>query len=124
MIGRSGLAAYVRLVREVREGARGAIEARFDPPASSAKVHRFVHGFALPFSVARIVTRDPRARRRWLETLAIELAFLLPLGIGVALESDEVGEGLRDGWTAAAVATLAAMWAALGVVEWVLIAFA
>jgi hypothetical protein len=116
--------SYVRLARELREGARGAVEASFDPPASSARLHRFVHGFALPFSVTRVVAREPRVRKPWLEALAIELAILVPLGIAVGAKSDDVSDALADGWTAVALATLAAIWFALGVVEWLLVVFA
>jgi hypothetical protein len=116
--------SYVRLARELREGARGAMEARFEPPAASARVHRFVHGFALPFSVTRIVTREPKLRRPWLEVLAIELAVLIPLGIAFGAKSDDIGEAIADGWLAVALATVAAIWVALGVVEWLVIVLA
>jgi hypothetical protein len=116
---------YVRLVRELREGARGALEASFQPPAATARVHRFVHGFALPFSVARVVARVPKERRAWLETLAVELAFLVPLAIGIAVMSDDAEEAFhRGGIGAGTVAVIVAFWFALGIVEWVLIAFA
>ncbi len=121
---------YVRLAQEIRQGARAALEARFEPPAPEARAHRVVHAFALPFNVLRVVTRDARLRRAWLEVLVIELAFVVPLGVAIALESDDVADALAhdEGWRAAVtdlpIVFLGALFGALSILEWVAIALA
>jgi hypothetical protein len=118
---------YLRVAQDLHAGARAAIGGHLDAPPHDAHAHRLAHAAALPFTVLRILLRDPAARRAYLEVLVIELAFAVPLAIACATHSDEVEEAMADGGHttfATIVAGFAALFAALSIIEWCVVALA
>jgi hypothetical protein len=112
----------VQLLGHARYAAKIAMQAHLTPPEGGGRLRRFAWGFALPFGVVRAAFRDHAVRSHWLRWTSLQLAVLLVIGVRIGLaRSDLTERGVRP--TLAAFAAFAtASYAALTVVEWILIA--
>ena len=115
-----------RLAAELRAGVRAALETRFDSPPREARLHRFLHGFALPFGVLRASLRHPDARRAYWRMFAIEVPVVVAVACLAFPEEETIATVLKGaGWhdeLRAALAYGAALLTALSIGEWVVVA--
>ena len=89
-------------------------------PPASAPLRRFVYGAALPFHVLRQVLAVPDARRAYGRVMFWQLLFMVPVGVVVCWVSiDADGE---HGF-ARALALASAIFTALSIAEWIIVAF-
>lgn len=117
-----------RVAQELRAGTLAALSGRLEAPPGHARLHRFVHGFALPFSVFRTVMRDPKTRSAYVTVLGVELAIVVPIAFACVWFSEHFRNLFAGhGWKATLEETLAllgVLYTALSVLEWIVIAFA
>ncbi|HEY2511526.1 MAG TPA: hypothetical protein VGI39_11745 [Polyangiaceae bacterium] len=115
-----------RLAAELRQGVRAALETQFDSPPRDARLHRFLHGFALPFGVLRASLRDPDARRAYLRMFLVQIPVVVAVACLAFPEEETIASVLkRAGWhdeLRAALAYGAALLTALSIGEWVVVA--
>jgi len=112
-------------VVEARKGAARASELAPHPDAS--RFARFGYGAALPFALARVAFRDPAFRRRYLWTVGYQFTVVVVLGVWLTLSSREIGitlikAGAEHIERAGTPGFLAALYATLCAVEWVVLA--
>jgi hypothetical protein len=120
----SPAAAYLRVPRTLLSHAKAAYASGLRGPGPS-RTRRFFWGFALPFAVARAVSRDPRARARYEEIAGTQLAVVFAVGGTIALL------GVKHWWHAArahagllggTLEVLTSIAGAASVVEWIVVA--
>ncbi|MEP7125940.1 MAG: hypothetical protein ABJE95_33720 [Byssovorax sp.] len=115
------------LAAEARASAARA--ARFEPPPLGARLQRFGYGLALPFALARATLRDPRARRRYLRVVGVQLGITVGLGVLLTLLSSEAAHAFHPEdhpnvhiKIAAAAGLGSVLYATISGVEWAVIA--
>ncbi|MDQ3266030.1 MAG: hypothetical protein M3Y59_20650 [Myxococcota bacterium] len=74
---------------ELSSGADQLREAGLRSPPPTARVRSFVHGFALPFLIARRLWRTPGERRPYLKVVLWQLTVTLAICLGLALLSED-----------------------------------
>jgi hypothetical protein len=102
----------------------------FVPPAREAWLRRFAYGATLPLAVARAVSRDGLARRRWLSVATTQALVVWGVSLGLTLLSKSAVARLHEGWergglkivSDGAFAFWSTLYATLVVVEWIVVA--
>ncbi len=112
----------MQLLGHARYAAKIAQGAHLAPPYDRGRLRRLLWGFALPFGIVRATFRDRAARARWLRWSAVQLVILLGVGIRIGLARSDLGERGRHMSVTDVVAFATACYAAITVLEWILIA--
>ena len=95
------------------------------PPPPESRFRRFLWGFALPFGIVRRVFHDHHARRCWLGWSSVQLAVLVAVGLRIGLSTSHAADNLARHPSVRDVVELASVtYAALCIVEWIVIALA
>jgi hypothetical protein len=114
----------VQLLGPARYAAKVALEAHLAPPPQGTRAQRFFWGLALPFGVVRATFKDHAARAHWLRWSGVQLAILLAVGVRIGLAKSELVERGHHPSFLDLVEFLTASYAALTILEWILIALA
>lgn len=118
------------VLADAADGVRRSAEVIREAPLERPKAGGLAqvgYGFALPLAAMRAVLRDPLARRRYLLASWVRAGVVLAAALPIALKLSESAKALEpaaDLLTAIArlVALLSSLYAALAVVEWIVIA--
>jgi len=102
--------------------AKVAMQAHLTPPDGGGRLRRFAWGFGLPFGVVRAAFHDHAVRSHWLRWTAIQLTVLFAAGVRIGLARSDLFERHVHPKFADVAAFVTASYAALTILEWVLIA--
>lgn len=91
------------------------------PPPAEAPLRRFVYGAALPFHVLRRVLAVPEARQAYMRVMTWQLLTMIPVGFVVAWISLNADDDDHHGF-AHALAIGSAIFSALSIAEWIIVA--